>query len=37
MPIKIPDDLPAANILQKEGVDVMREQDAVRQDIRPLR
>ncbi len=37
MPIKIPDDLPAAHILQKEGVDVMREQDAVRQDIRPLR
>ncbi len=37
MPIKIPDDLPAAEILQKEGVDVMREQDAVRQDIRPLR
>lgn len=37
MPIKIPDDLPAAEILQKEGVDVMHEQDAVRQDIRPLR
>jgi len=37
MPIKIPDDLPAAEILQKEGVDVLREQDAVRQDIRPLR
>jgi homoserine O-succinyltransferase len=37
MPIKIPDDLPATRILDAEGVMVMRETDAVRQDIRPLR
>ncbi|CAA2160794.1 homoserine O-succinyltransferase [Methylobacterium brachiatum] len=37
MPIKIPDDLPAARALEAEGVVVMRETDAVRQDIRPLR
>jgi len=37
MPIKIPDDLPAARTLQDEGIVVMREQDAVRQDVRPLR
>ncbi|MDE1147936.1 MAG: homoserine O-succinyltransferase [Azospirillaceae bacterium] len=37
MPITIPDDLPARRILEAEGVDVMRETDAVRQDIRPLR
>ncbi|MGQ9370751.1 homoserine O-succinyltransferase [Azospirillum sp. ST 5-10] len=37
MPIKIPDDLPARRTLQAEGVVVMRETDAVRQDIRPLR
>ncbi|MBP2299379.1 homoserine O-succinyltransferase [Azospirillum picis] len=37
MPIKIPDDLPARRTLQAEGVVVMREADAVRQDIRPLR
>lgn len=37
MPIKIPDDLPAASELQAEGVVVMREEDAIRQDIRPLR
>ncbi|WP_176595331.1 MULTISPECIES: homoserine O-acetyltransferase/O-succinyltransferase family protein [Sphingobium] len=37
MPIKIADDLPARPILEAEGVDVMREVDAVRQDIRPLR
>lgn len=37
MPIKIPDDLPARATLQSEGVMVMREADAVRQDIRPLR
>lgn len=37
MPIKIPDDLPATQALQAEGVMIMREQDAVRQDIRPLR
>jgi homoserine O-succinyltransferase len=37
MPIKIPDDLPARRMLEAEGVTVMREADAVRQDIRPLR
>lgn len=37
MPIKIPDDLPARRTLEAEGVIVMREADAVRQDIRPLR
>jgi homoserine O-succinyltransferase len=37
MPIKIPDDLPARATLDAEGVMVMRETDAVRQDIRPLR
>jgi homoserine O-succinyltransferase len=37
MPIKIPDDLPAFAALEAEGVMVMREADAVRQDIRPLR
>ncbi|PWL18722.1 homoserine O-succinyltransferase [Falsochrobactrum shanghaiense] len=37
MPIKIPDDLPATSVLEAEGVMVMREADAIRQDIRPLR
>lgn len=37
MPIKIPDNLPARATLEAEGVMVMRETDAVRQDIRPLR
>jgi homoserine O-succinyltransferase/O-acetyltransferase len=36
MPIRIPDTLPAAETLTREGVAVMRETDAVRQDIRPL-
>jgi homoserine O-succinyltransferase/O-acetyltransferase len=36
MPIKIPDDLPARHTIEAEGVMVMREADAVRQDIRPL-
>jgi len=36
MPIKIPDNLPARSILDAEGVMVMQETDAVRQDIRPL-
>jgi homoserine O-succinyltransferase len=36
MPIKVPDALPAAETLTREGVAVMRETDAVRQDIRPL-
>ncbi|MGE0723042.1 MAG: homoserine O-succinyltransferase [Alphaproteobacteria bacterium] len=37
MPIKIPNDLPARATLDAEGVMVMREADAIRQDIRPLR
>ncbi len=37
MPIKIPDTLPARDVLIREGVSVMRESDAGRQDIRPLR
>lgn len=37
MPIKIPDDLPACRTLEAEGVMVMRERHAVRQDIRPMR
>lgn len=37
MPIKIADDLPARRTLEAEGVVVMREADAMRQDIRPLR
>jgi homoserine O-succinyltransferase len=37
MPIKIPDCLPARATLDAEGVMVMREADAVRQDIRPMR
>jgi len=36
MPIKIPDTLPARATLEAEGVVVMRETDAARQDIRPL-
>ncbi|MGU3494029.1 homoserine O-succinyltransferase [Xanthobacteraceae bacterium A53D] len=37
MPIKIHDDLPARATLESEGVMVLSEADAVRQDIRPLR
>ncbi|MBS1823848.1 MAG: homoserine O-succinyltransferase [Acidobacteria bacterium] len=37
MPIKIHDSLPARGVLEEEGVLVMGETDAVRQDIRPLR
>jgi homoserine O-succinyltransferase len=37
MPIKIPSDLPAYDVLRSEGVMVMSEDDAARQDIRPLR
>ncbi|WP_158932440.1 homoserine O-succinyltransferase [Acidisphaera sp. S103] len=36
MPIKIPDKLPAFDALVKEGVRVMTETAAIRQDIRPL-
>ena len=37
MPIKIPNDLPAFAALEAEGVMVMREADAIRQDVRPLK
>ena len=37
MPIRIPEDLPAATLLREEGVMVMGESVAARQDIRPLR
>lgn len=37
MPIKIPDKLPARNILESENVFVMDESRANRQDIRPLK
>jgi len=37
MPIKIPDHLPAKNILSKENIFVMNESEAFHQDIRPLR
>jgi homoserine O-succinyltransferase/O-acetyltransferase len=37
MPIKIHNDLPARATLESEGVMVMSEADAVRQDIRPMR
>lgn len=36
MPIKIPADLPAFDVLTREGVMVMSEDRAARQDIRPL-
>lgn len=36
MPIKIPENLPARDILRDEGVMVMSEETALRQDIRPL-
>jgi homoserine O-succinyltransferase/O-acetyltransferase len=37
MPIRIPNELPARHILEKEGVNIMTEESANRQDIRPLR
>ncbi len=37
MPIKIPSELPAYDVLTREGVMVMSEDQAARQDIRPLR
>ncbi|WP_425046583.1 homoserine O-acetyltransferase MetA [Primorskyibacter sp. S87] len=37
MPIKIPADLPAYDVLTREGVMVMSEDQAARQDIRPLK
>ncbi len=36
MPIKIPNDLPAAEKLKAEGVRIIGEQEALRQDIRPM-
>jgi len=36
VPIKIPDQLPARDVLVREGVQVMDERTALRQDIRPL-
>jgi homoserine O-succinyltransferase len=37
MPIRLPSDLPAYDVLEREGVMVMSETLAARQDIRPLR
>jgi len=37
VPIKIPDSLPATNILKGENIFVMTENRAMHQDIRPLR
>ena len=37
MPIKIPNNLPAVNILAKENIFVMNEARALSQDIRPLK
>ena len=37
MPIKVPDNLPALEILAQEGVDLIAENVAQHQDIRPLR
>ncbi|MFZ5963760.1 homoserine O-succinyltransferase [Thalassococcus sp. BH17M4-6] len=37
MPIRLPSDLPAYDVLNREGVMVMDEDAAARQDIRPLR
>ncbi|MGI9461703.1 MAG: homoserine O-succinyltransferase [Alphaproteobacteria bacterium] len=36
MPIKIPNDLPASRQLEDEGVVLILEKDAIRQDIRPM-
>ncbi|MFN0191183.1 MAG: homoserine O-succinyltransferase [Aestuariivirga sp.] len=37
MPIRIPNDLPARQTLAEEGIMLMTEETALRQDIRPLR
>ena len=37
MPIRIPADLPAAKVLSREGVMLLAQDEADRQDIRPLR
>lgn len=36
MPIKIPNDLPAFEKLQQEGVRLIAENEAQRQDVRPM-
>ena len=37
MPIKIPSALQARKVLEAEGVPLIKEEDAIRQDIRPLK
>ena len=37
MPIKIPSDLPARAVLENEGVPIIGDDQAMLQDIRPLR
>ena len=37
MPIKVPDNLPALEALHAESVDIMPQEQATKQDIRPLR
>lgn len=37
MPLKIPDNLPAAEVLEKENIFIMKETRALSQDIRPLK
>ena len=37
MPIRVPDNLPALEALHAESVDIIPQQQAVSQDIRPLR
>jgi len=37
LPIRVPNDLPARPVLEREGVRIMDEATAIRQDIRPLR
>lgn len=37
MPIKVPNNLPAAQILMKEQIFIMPEERAIHQDIRELR
>ena len=37
MPVKIPETLPAREVLERENIFVMGEQRALHQDIRPLK
>jgi homoserine O-succinyltransferase len=37
MPIKIPDQLPARTVLEHEGVEIISQESALRQDVRPLK